>query len=52
MENLDDKARQKYEAQSQELRIHLKQWETDWAAKHGGKKPGRDDIKQNAEIGG
>lgn len=48
---MDEKDRQKYEAQAQELRVDLKQWETDWAKTHAGQKPGRDDIKQNPEIG-
>ena len=40
-----------YEAESQHLRLALKTWETTWAREHGGAKPGRGDIKQNAEIG-
>lgn len=39
------------EAQSQALRAELKTWETSWANSHDGKKPGRDDIKRNADIG-
>ncbi len=40
-----------FEAESQQLRQALKIWETTWAREHGGAKPGRDDIKRNAEIG-
>ncbi|CRK15969.1 hypothetical protein BN1723_010877 [Verticillium longisporum] len=47
---MEEQERAKYEAQSRELRADLKTWETTWAKTHDGKKPGRDDIKQNAEI--
>lgn len=33
------------------LRAELKVWEKDFASSHGGKKAGREDIKQNPEIG-
>lgn len=48
---MEEHDRAKYEAQSRDLRADLKTWETTWAKTHDGKKPGRDDIKQNAEIG-
>lgn len=38
-------------AQSTALRAELKEWERAFAAANGGKKAGRDDIKQNPEIG-
>ncbi|KAM0284125.1 hypothetical protein ACHAQH_002113 [Verticillium albo-atrum] len=47
---MEEQERAKYEAQSRELRADLKTWETAWATSHDGKKPGRDDIKHNAEI--
>ncbi|KAG7143727.1 DNA replication regulator SLD2 like protein [Verticillium longisporum] len=47
---MEEHDRAKYEAQSRDLRADLKTWETTWAKTHDGKKPGRDDIKQNAEI--
>ena len=42
---MDVNTRAEYENQSQQLRIDLKTWETDWAKAHEGKKPGRGDIK-------
>ena len=48
---MDENKRVEYENQSQQLRIDLKTWETDWAKAHEGKKPGRGDIKANEEIG-
>jgi hypothetical protein len=48
---MDDNTRTEYETQSQQLRIDLKTWETDWATTHEGRKPGRGDIKANEEIG-
>ncbi|KAK4154296.1 DNA replication regulator sld2 [Chaetomidium leptoderma] len=47
---MDDQARAAYEDQSLQLRAELKQWEGDWAIAHGGKKPGRDHIKQHPDI--
>ncbi|KAH6623612.1 DNA replication/checkpoint protein [Chaetomium tenue] len=47
---MDGQDREVYEAQSLQLRADLKQWEGDWAVAHAGKKPGRDDIKQNPDI--
>ncbi|KAJ9148667.1 DNA replication/checkpoint protein [Pleurostoma richardsiae] len=38
------------EAEAQHLRSELKQWENAWAKEHAGKKPSREDIKQNPEI--
>lgn len=48
---MDGQDRAVYEEQSVQLRADLKQWEGDWAVAHAGKKPGRDDIKQNPNIG-
>lgn len=48
---MDDTTRAEYETQSQALRTELKQWESAWAKTHDGKKPSRDDIKQNPDIG-
>ena len=48
---MDDTARTEYETKSQAIRAELKQWETSWAKTHDGKKPSRDDIKQNPDIG-
>ncbi|KAI0409129.1 DNA replication/checkpoint protein [Xylaria palmicola] len=47
---MDDETRRRYEATSSQLRIELKQFEADWASRNGGKKPGRQDIKQNPSI--
>jgi hypothetical protein len=38
-------------AQAVNVRAELKVWEKAFASSNGGKKAGRDDIKQNAEIG-
>jgi DNA replication regulator SLD2 len=48
---MDENLRAEYESQSQQLRIDLKTWETEWAKTHEGKKPGRGDIKANEDIG-
>lgn len=48
---MDDPTKAEYELQSQKLRAELKTWETSWAKSHDGKKPGRGDIKSNADIG-
>lgn len=37
--------------QAVNLRAELKVWEKEFASSHGGKKAGREDIKQNPEIG-
>ncbi|KAI0397539.1 hypothetical protein F5Y17DRAFT_347719 [Xylariaceae sp. FL0594] len=48
---MDDPAtRAYYEAKSTRLRAELKQFEADWASRNGGKKPSRQDIKQNPSI--
>ncbi|KAH6686854.1 DNA replication regulator SLD2 [Plectosphaerella plurivora] len=39
-----------FEAQSKLLRAELKTFETTWAKEHGGKKPGRDDIKNSGDM--
>lgn len=48
---MDAKERADFEAQSQALRTELKKWESEWAKAHAGKKPGREDIKANDDIG-
>lgn len=48
---MDEPQKLNYENQSRELRAGLKQWEGDWAKTHHGRKPSRDDIKQNPDIG-
>lgn len=48
---MDEQQKASFEAQSQQLRAELKTWETSWAQTHDGKKPGRDDIKRNEDIG-
>lgn len=48
---MDDQEKADYELQSQKLRTELKQWENEWAKTSGGKKPSREDIKQNRDIG-
>lgn len=47
---MDEAGRLKYEAQSKDLRLELKTWESDFAKSHNGSKPGRDDIKANPKI--
>ncbi|KAG6036128.1 hypothetical protein E4U41_005758 [Claviceps citrina] len=47
---MDDENKAAYEQKSKDLRAELKRWENEWAQTHGGKKPGRQDIKDNAEI--
>ncbi|KAI0123739.1 DNA replication/checkpoint protein [Xylariales sp. AK1849] len=46
---MEESEKQKYEVQSQVLRTALKEWEGDWAKKNG-KKPGKQDIKENPII--
>ena len=36
---------------TQKLKLELKEWEKCFAAAHGGRKAGREDIKQNPDIG-
>jgi len=48
---MDDQTKAKYESQSQQLRADLKKWENDFAKTHDGKKPAREDIKKNPDIG-
>ena len=48
---MDVEAQEAHEKQSHDLRLELKKWETKWAKNHNGKKPSRDDIKQNPDIG-
>lgn len=37
--------------ESWRLRLELKEWEKAFAAAHGGRKAGREDIKEHPEIG-
>lgn len=48
---MDDKLKAEYEAQSLELKLQLKAWEVEWTEAHEGKKPSRDAIKSNPDIG-
>lgn len=48
---MDQDERASYESQSQRLRAELKIWENKFAKTSNGKKPSRDDIKQNPDIG-
>jgi hypothetical protein len=48
---MDENERYTYETQSQTLRAELKKWENDWAKNHQGRKPARNDIKQDPDIG-
>ncbi|KAL8404952.1 hypothetical protein RB594_009727 [Gaeumannomyces avenae] len=47
---MDQDERESYELQSQHLRAELKTWENKFAQTSNGKKPSRDDIKQNSDI--
>ena len=47
---MDEADRQRFETQSKELRVKLKDWELEFAKSHGGAKPTRDDIKANPKI--
>ncbi|TPX18179.1 uncharacterized protein E0L32_002688 [Thyridium curvatum] len=47
---MDVAERERYEKESQDLRVQLKTWENTWAKEHEGKKPSRDAIKQNPDI--
>ncbi|KAG6209023.1 hypothetical protein E4U35_007772 [Claviceps purpurea] len=47
---MDDGTKALYEEKTKDLRAQLKRWENEWAQTHDGKKPGRQDIKDNAEI--
>ncbi|RDA91832.1 hypothetical protein CP533_3646 [Ophiocordyceps camponoti-saundersi (nom. inval.)] len=45
-----DELKLQYDSKAKELRAQLKRWETEWAKAHGGRKPGRQDIKDNPDI--
>ncbi|KAL7928764.1 DNA replication/checkpoint protein [Trichoderma chlorosporum] len=47
---MDETLKREYEARAQKVRADLKQWEAGWAKTHGGKKPGREDIKNTPVI--
>lgn len=49
---IDTPKRVKLQSQANDLKTALKDFERTFAAKHDGKKPGREDIKANAEISG
>lgn len=48
---MDDQARILYENKCKDSRAELKRWENEWAQSHDGAKPGRQDIKNNPDIG-
>lgn len=48
---MDAQQKASFEAQAKQLRTELKTFETKWAKDNGGKKPGRDDIKQSGDMG-
>ena len=48
---MDEQRKADYESKSLELRAELKLFEGEWAQKHDGKKPSREAIKQNPDIG-
>lgn len=48
---MEDAEREKISQQSIALRQELKAWENQFAAANNGKKPSREDIKKNPEIG-
>ncbi|KAJ6441263.1 DNA replication regulator SLD2 [Purpureocillium lavendulum] len=47
---MDDETKAHYETKAGDLRADLKRWESAWAQTHGSK-PGRQDIKDNPDIG-
>ncbi|KAK4447723.1 putative dna replication regulator sld2 protein [Podospora aff. communis PSN243] len=47
---MDSETKARYEGESLALRAELKTWESAWAKDHSGKKPSREDIKQNPDI--
>lgn len=47
---MDEQKRIALKAELEAMRVQLKDWEKKFATDNG-KKPGRDDIKQNSEIG-
>ena len=48
---MDEQRKAEYESQSLQLRAELKQFEGEYAQNHDGKKPPREVIKQNPDIG-
>lgn len=48
---MDEQRKSEYESQSLQLRAELKQFEAEWAQKNDGKKPSREAVKQNPDIG-
>ena len=48
---MEAEEREKLQKQSANLRQELKVWEREFAAANGGRKAGRDDIKQHPCIG-
>ncbi|KAI1385357.1 DNA replication/checkpoint protein [Hypoxylon trugodes] len=49
---MDAEERQQYEETSKQLRAELKRFESDWARHNDGRKPRRENIKENPEIAG
>ncbi|KAG5935784.1 hypothetical protein E4U53_000356 [Claviceps sorghi] len=47
---MDNATKAEYDEKSKDLRAELKRWENEWAQTHDGKKPQRQDIKDNADI--
>jgi hypothetical protein len=48
---MEAEEREKLSNQSCALRQELKVWEREFAAENGGRKAGRDDVKQHPSIG-
>lgn len=48
---MDDETKTRYETKAKDLKTDLKTWENEWAKTHAGSKPGRQDIKDNPDIG-
>ncbi len=48
---MEESEKANYDTEAQSIRGELKAWESNWANSHEGRKPGRDDIKQNQDIG-
>lgn len=48
---MEAEEREKLLQQSSTLRLELKVWEREFTAANGGRKAGRDDIKQHPAIG-
>lgn len=51
LKKMEEEERERLSGQSNVLRQELKTWEREFAAANGGRKAGRDDIKQHPAIG-